>query len=104
MNLRNFVRGFYNAFVLTEDCSINCSEEQLQLIQIWFNGSYSFVSLLTGIPLEPIVFVQPYENIANKRTVLHAFSVSYLAIRQIERTYPFNFVGNEMYANVINIV
>lgn len=93
MNLRNFVRGFYNAFVLTEDCSINCSNEQLQLIQNWFNGSYSFISLLTGIPLEPIVFVQG-NHIMNKKTVLHAFSVSYLAIRQIERTYPSNFVGN----------
>lgn len=86
-----YFTDFCRMFEITENGSLRSTKLRLEEIQEWFNRSYVFISLISGIPLVPIEFTISNTK-ENNQILLHVYAVSYTVLLRmcfsLGRTVP----------------
>ena len=83
---------FCRLFQINRNGSLRTTAKLMRDIEKWYNGSYVLISLITGIPLEPIAFNYDLgrgkisNRNANAVNVLHMYAVSYAVLLRMAFT------------------
>ena len=86
---------FVRLFEITGNGTLRATARRLQEVEDWFNRSYVLISLITGIPLQPIRFLSPtapdigertQRLNSNKMVMLHVYAVSYATLLRMATT------------------
>ena len=83
---QQYVQDFSTHYVIDINGALVATDEKLSLLESWFNNSYLLISLISGIPLEPIHF-EMGTGLERKKTndilLLQSYAVSYAALLRL---------------------
>lgn len=94
--LNMYAQAYFDAFVerfhITDNGTVSGTVARLRSIEQWFNDTYILISLITGIPLQPIQFNYDYgpgkiqtKNL-NSRTLTHVYAMCYAVMLRMANT------------------
>ena len=92
-----YFNTFINLFHITSEGNLNTTKENLIRIETWFNKSYFMISLITGVPLNPLNFNIDIgiEHENNQKILMHIYSISYVCLihfaRILKKDIPVHF-------------
>lgn len=87
-----YFEDFSSIFEITKTGALRSNKEKLHQAEEWFNQSYVFISLISGVPLTPIQFIYDigfgdiHPMNLNRQTMLHIYSVSYAVLLRFSTT------------------
>ena len=82
-----YLDNYCSLFKVTNEGNLNTSEENIKNIEKWFNLTYLFVSLFTGLQLSEAKFKLELgiEHEYNQKILMHIYSVSYIGMQHFAR-------------------
>jgi hypothetical protein len=84
--------AFTQLFHITKNGTVSATRERLQSIEAWFNQTHVLISLITGIPLQPITFNYNFgpgqiaTKNANSVTLTHVYAMCYSVMLRMANT------------------
>jgi hypothetical protein len=89
---QRFFDDFTACFEITPGGTLRATIAQMRKVEDWFNRSYVLISLITGVPLDPIAFNYDLGKgkIQNKNancvSMMHIYAVSYAVLLRMAAT------------------